>query len=356
MADIFDGISGLTLNIEEATQDSDLIKVNPYLNPEVASVHGVQTGIRMDKYIPILGQLEDIGLADPGTCGVNTYTGNFPVSEKKWEPKTVSQRIPLCADEIPAKLKFWRDQQKIIGRWENIHKPLEQYVLDLTGLAVSRAIIRIAEFGDTAAAVVGSGGYLTAGTTVGLFSMLSGLWKQIFVDGALGTPLVERYTITENSAGSKTEQMTLATTRAYDVFSALTEKLSPEALSGNNMIQCTKTLWDNWVKYIESLSGAYMPELLQDGMSKTQFRGYPIKVRADWDRLIKKYHDLGTTYYLPHRALITDINNMPVGTNDTESFNALDVFYDKVTKKVYIDVAWNEDCKLLQEVNMVVAY
>jgi hypothetical protein len=356
MADMFDGISGLTLNIQEATQDSDLIKVNPYLNPEIIAVHGVQTGIVMDKYIPILGQIEDIGLVDPGTCGVNTYTGNFPVSEKTWTPKTISQRIPLCVDDIPAKLKFWREQQKIIGRWENISKPLEQYVLDLAGLAVSRAIIRIAEFGDTAAALVANGGYITAGSTVGLFTMLSGMWKQIFVDGALGTPLIPRYTITENSGGDKAAQLALAADRAYEVFAFLTEAIAPEALSGSNMIQCTKTLWDNWVRYIESKSGAYMPELLQDGMSKTQFRGYPIKVRPDWDRLIKKYHDLGTTYYFPHRALITDINNMPIGTNDTESFSALDVFYDKVSKKVYIDVAWNEDLKVLQEVNMVVAY
>lgn len=355
MADIFDGLSGLTLNIEEATQDSDLIKVNPYLNPDLTSVHGVQTGIQQDKYIPILGQLEDIGLVDPGTCGVNTYTGNFPVSEKTWTPKTISQRIPLCADEIPAKLKFWRDQQKIIGRWENISNPLKQYVLDLTGMAVSRAIIRIAEFGDTAGAVVGSGGYLTAGTTVGLFTMLDGMWKQIFTDGS-GSALIPRHTIDENAAGTKAEQLDLGSTAAYDAFAYLTENLAPEALAGNNIIQCTKTLWDNWVRFIESKSGAYMPELMQDGMSKTTFRGYAIKVRTDWDRLIKKYHDLGTTYYLPHRALITDINNIPVGTRDTESFTSLDVFYDKKDKKIYVDVAWNEDCKVLQEVNMAVAY
>jgi hypothetical protein len=356
MADMFDGISGLTLNIEEATQDSDLIKVNPYLNPEIASVHGVQTGIQQDKYIPILGQLEDIGLVDPGTCGVNTYTGNFPVSEKQWSPKTISQRIPLCADEIPAKLKFWRDQQKVIGRWENINDPLKQYVLDLTGLAVSRAIIRIAEFGDTAGAHVADGGYLTEGTTIGLFTMLSGMWKQIFVDGALVTPLIPRYTIAENAKGTKAEQLDLASDTAYKTFSYLVENLAPEALNGTNIIQCTQTLWNNWAAYIESKSGAFMPELLTDGMSKTTFRGYQIKVRPDWDRLIKKYHDMTATYYLPHRALITDINNIPIGTRDTESFTALDAFYDKVTKKIYVDVAWNEDMKVLQEVNMAVAY
>jgi hypothetical protein len=356
MADMFDGISGLTLNIQEATQDSDLIKVNPYLSPEITSVHGVQTGVKMDKYIPILGQLEDIGRVDPGNCGVNTYDGSFPVSEKQWAPKLYSERIPLCVDDIPARLKFWRDQNVASKRWENIGKPLEQYILDLTGLAVTRAIIRIAEFGDTAAAVVGSGGYLTAGSTAALFTGQNGMWKQIFTDGALPAPLIPRVEIDANAAATKALQLTLADDAAYQIFRKMTESMSPEAMANNNGFQVTKTLWNNWVAFIEGKAGAYKPELMQDGSSKNTFRGYPVIVRNDWDRLIKKYHDLGTTYYLPHRATFGDINNIPVGTSDTESFNALDVFYDKVTKKVYIDVAWMQDCKILLENNMVVAY
>ena len=356
MADMFDGISGLTLNIQEATQDSDLIKVNPYLSPEIGSAHGVQTGVVMDKYIPILGQLEDIGHVDPGTCGVNTYTGNFPVSEKQWAPKIYSERIPLCVEDIPARLKFWRDQQVTSKRWENIGKPLEQYILDLTGMAVTRAIIRIAEFGDTAAEVVGSGGYLTAASDKTLFTGQNGMFKQIFTDGALPTPLMPRYAIDENAAATKALQLALAADAAYNIFQSLIEKMAPEAIGAGLEIECTKTIWDNYVRFMQKNSGSFNPELFSAGYSNAQFGGYKIVVRNDWDRLIKKYHDLGTTYYLPHRALLKDKNNVPVGTSDTESFNALDVFYDKVTKKVYIDVAWSQDCKILQEANMAAAY
>jgi hypothetical protein len=91
-------------------------------------------------------------------------------------------------------------------------------------------------------------------------------------------------------------------------------------------------------------------------MTKETFRGRPIIVRKDWDRMIRKYHDLGTTYYLPHRAILTDINNIPVGTSDTESFSSLDSFYWKKDKAHYTDVAWREDCKILQENSIVVAY
>lgn len=356
MADILDGLSALTLNIQEATQDSDLIKVNPYLSPEITKIHGVQTGVIMDKYIPILGQIEDIGHIDPGGCSTNSYITSIPVSQKTWTPKLFSERITICADDIPARLKFWMEQNVASKRWELINKPLEQWVLDLTALALQRAIIRIAEFGDTAADVVGSGGYLTAGSDKTLFNGLSGFWKQIFVDQALGSPLSFRYTIDENTQATKTAQMTLGDNTAYNAFSALTEGIAPEAMTSMLPIQCTKTLWDNWVRFMEKNSGAYKPEILENGTTKEQFRGHPIIVRTDWDRLIKKYHDLGTTFYLPHRAVMFDINNAPIGTSDTQSFSALDSFYDKVSKKLYIDTAWRLDCKILQEENIASAY
>lgn len=355
MADIFDNLASLTLNTKEAQEDGELIKATPYLNPEVSRVHGVQTGVIMDQYIPILGQLDDIGLIHPGSCGANTVTSAFPVSEKQWEPKLMSARVPMCVDDLPAKMKFWMDAQKASGRWELINDVLKQFVLDSIAQAQARAIIRIAEFSDKAAAVVGSGGYLTTGTTTGLFTMNNGLWKQIFTDGA-GDQLIYRYEISENAQATKEAQLALAEDAAYKIFVGLVENLPPEAMGMRNVLQITKTLWDNWVKYIENKAGAYRPELLQDGMTKETFRGFPLLVRSDWDRLIRKYHNLGASYYLPHRAILTDINNIPIGTSDTQSFSTLDTWYEKKDKTLYTDIAWREDCKLLQEEAIAVAY
>lgn len=356
MADIFDEFSNLTLNNEEARSDSELIKVNPYLTPELTTIHNVQTGVIMDKYIPILGQIEDIGKVDPGSCGVNEHTDPIPVSQKTWEPKLCSARIGICVDDLPAKFKAWMEANIASNRWEEINQPAKQFILDKTQEAVTRAIIRIAEFASKTADTVTNGGKLTAGYDKTFFTMLNGLWQQIFTDGALPSPLIYRYTIDENALGTKTEQLKLSDTAAYDCFDALTTNLPPEALDGEVKLQCTKSLWDNWVKFIESKSGAYRIELLQDGITKETFRGYPIVIRKDWDRMIKKYHDLGTTYYLPHRAILTDINNIPVGTSDTESFYSLRTFWVEKDKKYYIDVAWREDCKLLLEDSIAVAY
>ena len=357
MADIFDQFTNLTLNNEEARSDADLIKVNPYMTPEVQAIHGVQTGVIMDKYIPIIGQIEDIGLIDPGTCGVNTVTDAIPVSQKTWTPKLISARIPICKDDLSVKFKAWMESQIASKRWEEINNDLKQYVLDKTQEAVTRGIIRIAEFGDTAAALASAGGHFTAGSTVALFTMLDGMWKQIFTDAALGASAkIKRYTIAENTEATKAAQLALASDRAIDAFEYMITEIAPEAYSGNLAIQCTKSLWDNYRQSVINKGGQYNTGLITRGMTEKEYGGYPVIVRNDWDRIIRKYFDDGTAYWLPHRAILTDINNIPVGTSDTESFSSLDAFYDKVDKKYLIDVAWKEDCKILQEVNMAAAY
>lgn len=357
MADIFDDFTNLTLNNEEARSDADLIKVNPYLTPDVKNIHGVRTGYIMDTYIPILGQIEDIGLVDPGACGTNAFVTAIPVSQKTATPKLISARIALCKDDISVKFKAWMEAMVASKRWEEINNDLKQFVLDKAQEAVTRGIIRIGEFADTAAALASAGGHFTAGTTIALFSMLDGMWKQIFTDNALGaSALIYRYTIDENTESTKANQLNLAADRAITVFESMITNIAPEASDGSLVIQCTKSLWDNYRQSVITKGGSYNTGLITRGMTEKEYGGYPIIVRNDWDRIIRKYYDDGTAYWLPHRAILSGIENIPVITSDTESFSNIDAFYWKKDKQYYIDVAWREDCKILQEANMAAAY
>lgn len=353
MADIFDNlVANLTFNAEEARSNAEIVFTNPYYSPDLALIHGIQTGIMMDKFIPILGQIDDIGRIDPGNCGINEDTAAFAASQKKWEPKLISGRYTICVDDLPKLMKFWSESPQVKSRWEQISNPAKQYIIDTVTNAIQRSIIRISEFGDTNAATGTDAGDLTTGTTVGLFTILNGMWKQL-IDEESTTRIVS---ITENSAATKEEQMALASDTAYKVFKGLLEGISPEGEMNEMTIQCTKSLYDNWVSYVENKSGAYRPELLTDGTTKDTFRGKQIVVRKDWDRLIKKYYDNGTTLYLPHRAIYCDKNIIPIGTRDTDSFKSLDSYYDRVSKKVLIDYAYSIDCKVLVPEYVAAAY
>jgi hypothetical protein len=355
MASVID-FSSLTLNSEEARNLSECIQEQLYSKPELTQVHDVQTGVEMDRYIPILGKYGLVGKVDPGSCAVNAESSQIPVSQKQWTPKLISGRLTHCQADIPNLLKFWKKARIAANTWEKVDNEMVAFINDRVLDAVLESIFRISEFGDTAAEVVGSGGYLTAGTTKTYFNMLNGMWKQIFTDQA-GNAYAYRYTIDENALGSKALQLDLAADRALAMFRAMYENIDSRAFDGNNLkFQVTKTIMDNWWAYLEDKSLNFSIAEVQDGISKMRYRGIPIIERKDWGRTITAYHNLGDTYYLPHRAILTDINNMPIGTSDEESLNSLDSFYVQKDKAHYIDFAYKIDQKNLQEVLMAVAY
>lgn len=358
MASIID-YSALTLNNEEARSTSELVFEKAFSRPELEQIHGIQTGVEMDKYIPIFGKLGLVGKVDPGSCGTNSETGQVPVSQKTWTPKLISGRLAHCQTDIPDKLKFWKKSRTAAGTWEDIDNEAAAFIEDTTLEAVKNSQIRIAEFGKTTLSPVGDGAgdqTLTAGTTKTYFNMLNGMWAQLEVDAALPTPLGFRYEISENSEATKAAQLTLASTTALDVFRALYNGIASESFDGTLVFQVTKSLFDNWQDFLEDKSLIFTLSNAEQGASNKMYRGIPIIVRNDWDRIIRTYFDNGTTYYLPHRAILADPNNIPIGTSDTESLSQLDSFYDKVTKKHYIDFAYKIDCKVLIESELAYAF
>lgn len=348
--------SGLTLNTNEAQSLSECIQEQVYQKPELTQVHEVLTGVEQDRYIPILGKYGIVGKVDPGACNNNNVTGTIPTSQKTWTPKLISFKLAHCQADLPDLLKFWKKSRIAAKTWEEVDNEMMAFINDRVSDSVLESIFRIAEFGDTAAEVVGSGGYLTAGTDKTYFNMLSGLWKQIFTDQA-GSALAYRYTIDENAAATKELQLTLAADTALKALRAMYNKIDTRAFEGNTPVfQITKSLFDNWQDFLEDKSMVFMLDRTEQGATRWSYRGVPIVVRKDWDRTIKAYHDLGTTYYLPHRAILTDIANIPIGTSDSESLTTLNSWYSLDDEKHYIKVAYKLDMKILQEALMAVAY
>ena len=345
----------LTLNNEEARETSELIFEQLYSRPELTEVHSIMTGVTMDKYIPILGQLGLVGKVDPGSCTNNDETDQIPTSEKTWTPKLISFKLAHCQDDIPDKIKFWRKSRVAANTWEEVDNEMLAYINDIVLDATIQSQLRIADFGDTEAEVVGSGGYLTAGTTKTYFNMLDGTWKQVFTDQA-GDAEIYRVEISENSEATKAAQLELGASTALDTMRKMYNNIDPRAFDGNLVFQITRTLFNNWQDFLEDKSLGFMLSQAEQGSSQWTYRGIPIIVRKDWDRIITTYHNLGDTYYLPHRAILTDINNIPIGTSDEESLTNLKSWYSQDDEKHYIKVAYKMDVKILQEYAMAVAY
>lgn len=352
--------SNLTLNTAEAKDSSEMVFEKTLLAPELSLIHEVMTGVEMDRYIPILGRYAAMGKLNPGSCAVNAVTSQIPVSQKTWTPKLISGRVSHCQDDVPQLLKAWKRSRIAAKTWEDVDNEMIAFIEDRLSDAIYESILRITSFGNTGASPVGDATgdeLLTAGADKGLFTMLDGLWAQIIENQVNGTEKGYRYTISKNSEASKTAQLNLATDATFDAMQAMYNNISAEAIdSGDLVFQMTRTMYNNYLATLTNASKAFTLENIKKGTTDIGFLGVPIIVRNDWDRNIKAFQNLGATYYLPNRILLSSIGNIPIGTSDTESLSSFESFYDQKDKTHYMDFAYKLDVKLLLDDQYAVAY
>jgi hypothetical protein len=247
---------------------------------------------------------------------------------------------------------MWKRSRIALKTWEEVENEQVAFITDRGIDAVLEAILRISQFGNKTAAHIADGGQITEGADVAFLTMIDGLWHQIY-DGAT----IHRYTIDENAELAEAGQLALAADRALLAKRDLYNNIDARAFeTGNLTYQMTRTLWNNWSDYLEDKSLVFSLDRAEKGSTKQSYRGIPILVRNDWDRNIRTWEDQGATLLYPNRMILTDINNIPIGTSDEESMKTLDSFYDKVTRSHYLDGAFYLDVKLLEEAMIAVAY
>ena len=346
----------LTMNEQEALNANEAIFEKVYAKPALTDAHLIATGIQMKTQIPLYGHFGMVGKKSTGSCAVMEETHTSLATEKFWEPMLIVFRLTHCQEDIDQLFKMWKRAQSALATWEDMANEQVAFLSDRTVDAMLEAILRITSFADTTENVVGSGGNLTAATTITYFTMLDGLWAQLIAAVAAGT--VPRHTIAENGGASYAAQDNLAADRCLKVMRDMYEQIDTRArLAGGMAFQMTDSLYKNWLAYLEDKSLAFTLERTEKGkVTNMEYRGIPIIVRYDWDRNIRTSFDTGSAWYLPHRVLLGPISNIPIGTSDKTDLDSMDMFYDRTTKKHHIDAAFYLDCKLLEEYMAAVAY
>ena len=122
------------------------------------------------------------------------------------------------------------------------------------------------------------------------------------------------------------------------------------------MIICTQSLADQYENELEAQGIDESFKYIQPGISTLERKGVKIYAFSFWDRYIQTYFDNGTKYYLPHRAVMTTKEQLAIGVEDSNSFQQFDIWYDKKSKNVYIDLMFKNDAKVLEDYMVQVAY
>lgn len=201
---------------------------------------------------------------------------------------------------------------------------------------------------------VNAGGIITQDVDTGYFDIIDGLFKQLraFVaeDDKRGI------TIDANSQSTKAEQMAYMTPeRAFNLLSAMWYK-APLKLRNMKADQNA----DNRPKFLvtQSIADAYEQYLIGKGIDRTYvnlvegvqvlaFLGIPVVPLGIWDEMIQSYNDLGTTFFKPHRALLTTKPVLAVGTPNTgRMYGDFEIWYNKDERRTKILLKDKADAKI----------
>lgn len=353
MADLIN-VDALTLNAQEAQTVSEVIFERAFGNGPITEFHAIETGITMKKQIVFAGRVGMLGKASVG-CTPNE-AGGFAMTQKYWDPAIEDFRLEHCQADMPTLLKIFRKAQKMNPDFYDKSNSEEIGVIIAAVLdAMLESLMIKIWFNDTNSALIADSGVFTAGTDVDYFNTFDGLFKQIFA--AVSGNKTPRYTISAN-AGSSYSGQALADDAALAILKGMYKKADSRLLSmADAQILVTRSIFDNYVDTLESktVTNGFL-ERLENGTLSVKYRGIPVKMMEVWDRAINSYQNNGTKWNLPHRAVMTVKENIPVGTLNDKDFQSLDSFYDKKSKSNIIDGVYSIDAKHLEEYLTVAAY
>jgi hypothetical protein len=348
-------VSALSLNPQEVTELNKVIFEKVYTNPSISEIHSIETGILMQTQIVLANRINRVlGKLSAG-CTPNAETG-FTMSQKYWTPAREDFRLSHCQADMPALLKIFKKDAKMNPDfYDAIGSEEMGIIVSAVADAMIESLITKIWFASTTANTIANGGVFTNGTDVARLNTFDGLFKQIFAD--VPTSATNYVAITKN-AGASYALQALADDEALGLFKTMFRKADKRLVKdGSAELLVTASLFDNFVDTLENktIANGFL-DRAEDGSVNIRYRGVPIKMMDIWDRTIDQYQDNGTKWNLPHRAVLTVKENIPVGTLSETDFASLDSFYDRTLKTNFIDAVYTIDAKHLESYLTVAAY
>lgn len=351
--------TGLTLKDEGIKAASELIYQEKFMSPDWKTFAAVESGIKHNKQLVILGNFNGLAGSVRGACDITANPGNLTSQEKTWTPAYISDRFEECYSDVQA--MFWKwllanglDKENLDGSvyTDFLLYRLSQYMSD-------DMFYRLMFFTDTAHGV-GVTNNLTP-DQLEYFTPFSGVFKQC--ETIIAATAARRITIgAENTNATKATQVFAAASPtvqpATDYLNSLFYNASLELRSApNNVILTTQSIADQYAQERTKLTGIPLAyDRTETGQKTFSFQGVPVIPLFTWDRLIRRHYDNGAKYLNPHRALFTTKDNIRVGTEEVNNFTDLRSEYNTYHKKWFAEFGFNMDVKIVDDNLIQYAY
>ena len=325
-----------------------------FQKPALAAFHRIVPGIKAKKQVIILGAFTGLLGLGAGECDPTANTSGFSVSQKFWDPSTISDRIERCwtgATGLQETFFIWATNNGL-AKSDLTATEYFAFLADILEDAIAECILRLAYFGDKDAELIADGGVLTAGTPLAAFNRIDGYFVQLFAIVAADSA---RKTVSDITAKNAEASYALQKFDATDtsnqvVLTALQDMITDADYrlrdAADKVIICTMSVFDQAVRELKRLSVHYTVEAITQGIQSVTIDGVEVIGVSFLDRIIRTYQDNGTKYNLPHRAILTTKTNLQIGTEEESTLSEFEAFYDKKSKKSIIDFQFNLDAQI----------
>lgn len=350
----------LTFNGKEIQSLNEAVLTDVFAKPALHQIHTVVTGVTAKMQIAFLGLLGLVG-KKKAACDITANTGGIAMTEKFWQPEYITDRFEDCWETLKGTFFIW-------GLKNGIQKPdltatdFANFFQERLSDAIYECWLRVAWFSDKQAADADGSpyGYFTAGIDLDFWNTIDGFWKQLFSIATTDTN--RRSTIARNAQTSISAQKFTAADTTNRVVMGIFEDMKYNAdfrlrEKSDLMFVVTQSMFDQYSKELRSYTNVELSyERIEGGYTALSFEGIPVIAVSFFDRMISGYMNDGAGYYRPHRAVLTTKEQLQIGIEEEAALSEFDPFYDKRTKKYYVDFGFMMDAKVSQDHLVQVAF
>jgi hypothetical protein len=328
---------------EQIRDVNELIFDDILESPEITLICTLYPGIVFDRQIGFIGEGGLVGVKGQG-CNPTPQAWKIGTREVTWEPRSWEILIADC----------WKDLEQTAAAYAlNTGVDVADFtdsdyyaiVAQVLTVSIKKFIIRLFWFNDTGADNVSNGGIITSGVDTAYFDIINGLWKQLLMQVAANPR--QRVVVTENAALTYAAQ-DLTPDNAAKYLQQLKYK-APITLRNkeNAIVPMTQSFYDAWEMYLQgkNLESTYVN--LVDGRKVLKAYGMTLIPVPIWDEMIGEFENTGTKLNNPHRALYIQKEILAVGVDGDDSFEKMNVWYNKDERTVKTELMGKADAKLL---------
>lgn len=345
MATLFDK---WTLSPENLDSIRDAVQETFYEDETFERFVNVQR-VKNNDPIALIGEMEMVGKKGGG-CDPTYEEKGIANALKRWTLGQWEIPIKICYESVKGTFAEYA-----LKNGTDIGDLTSTEIMTLYTEALTRAIKqmvwRLGWFGDTAAQNVTSGGKITDGVSVDLFTTADGLFKRIFAQCTTNT--AQRTTIAANSETTTASQKSSILTAG--VATGIVDNILMNADSRivdnpNAVLMMTRSLADALTYDIKKSYHDIMPwERVFEGFDVATYNGVTIARISIWDRIIAANEKGDAALNLPHRAVFADPRQLLVGTDADSLISDLDIWFDHKERRNYIYSTGKIGTQLLED-------